>query len=545
LLRRFRYGDATSVATYAAEKTIGKSWRLVTLDDASAAPVGVSAARRRLLRGVGGLGSSMERADRLIDGRALGVVAILPLVIAGVAAVKTEVEGGGGSADPYVDIFRELASGHVPLDAVTPSLVGAFAVSIFALALALVGVALFLAWAVILMLLIGVIASAESASEAAESAEQSKELSIENAGEIHVAVNALAAQSRMVLAPRLVVVRVASSVWQPTVKRLATAAPLTIVDVSESTENLLWEIRELRDRLGPRCVFVGERTRVARLTDPMSGSSPVPALDAELSHLLDGREVLAYTTDARGKRRFARALRSKLLEAAMDAVGAPAPAPGEAPAWAQHRRGLSPDKLALHELCAQAMVDKGFKLAESGRHEKALAVHASIVARYGDADEPVLRERVAEALVNNGVVLAALGRFDDELCVYDDIVIRFGEDVAPGLRERVADALVEKAITLAELDRPQQALATCDDIVARYGDTSEPALRARVARALVSKAATLREAGRAEETLAVNEDVVDRHERSPNPGLREQVAAAHVNRGRVPDTTEHLSDRVT
>ena len=33
-LRRFGYGAATSVATFAAAKTIGQSWRLVTLDDA-------------------------------------------------------------------------------------------------------------------------------------------------------------------------------------------------------------------------------------------------------------------------------------------------------------------------------------------------------------------------------------------------------------------------------------------------------------------------------------------------------------------------------
>ena len=38
-LRRFGYRDATSVASFAATKTIGRSWRLVTLDDAAITPV--------------------------------------------------------------------------------------------------------------------------------------------------------------------------------------------------------------------------------------------------------------------------------------------------------------------------------------------------------------------------------------------------------------------------------------------------------------------------------------------------------------------------
>ena len=52
-LRRFGYGDATKAATFAAAKTIGRSWRLVTLDDASVAPLGVPTGTRRLVVGGG------------------------------------------------------------------------------------------------------------------------------------------------------------------------------------------------------------------------------------------------------------------------------------------------------------------------------------------------------------------------------------------------------------------------------------------------------------------------------------------------------------
>lgn len=47
-LRRFGHQDATAVVTFAVARTIGSSWRLVTLDDAAIAPVGVAAWPRGL-----------------------------------------------------------------------------------------------------------------------------------------------------------------------------------------------------------------------------------------------------------------------------------------------------------------------------------------------------------------------------------------------------------------------------------------------------------------------------------------------------------------
>ena len=126
--------------------------------------------------------------------------------------------------------------------------------------------------------------------------------------------NALAAESRKIFAPRLVVLRVASEVWQQTVMRLASAGSLTIIDVSEPTENLLWEIQALTERFGPRCVFVGQSDRVAGLTGSSETVPPRGPINERLLRLLDGREVLAYMTNRRGMRRFARALRARLLE---------------------------------------------------------------------------------------------------------------------------------------------------------------------------------------------------------------------------------------
>ena len=125
----------------------------------------------------------------------------------------------------------------------------------------------------------------------------------------------VAKESRKLLAPRLVVLSVASNVWQQAVERLANVASVLLFDISEPTKNLLWEIEELTGRFGSRCVFVGDYERVERLAG--NAITPPESLDGRLSVLLDGQEVLGYVTDRRGMRRFARALRSKLQTVAL------------------------------------------------------------------------------------------------------------------------------------------------------------------------------------------------------------------------------------
>ena len=59
---------------------------------------------------------------------------------------------------------------------------------------------------------------------------------------------------------------------------------------------------------GRRCVVVGQYERLGRLFDPAAPGS----VNHRLMGLLTGVEVLGYTTDPAGQRRFARALRAKL-----------------------------------------------------------------------------------------------------------------------------------------------------------------------------------------------------------------------------------------
>jgi tetratricopeptide (TPR) repeat protein len=183
------------------------------------------------------------------------------------------------------------------------------------------------------------------------------------------------------------------------------------------------------------------------------------------------------------------------------------------------------------EVVARAGYNLGVVVSELGRSDEALVVWDEVLARFGDAPEPVLREHVASALVSKGVALGELQRSDEALVVYDDVVARFGDATEPALREMVAGALVNKGIRLARLLRSDEALVVCDHVVARFGDATEPVLREQVAKALVSKGVALGMLQRSDEALVVYDDVVARFGDATEPALHEQVAGALVNKG--------------
>lgn len=86
---------------------------------------------------------------------------------------------------------------------------------------------------------------------------------------------------------------------------------MALVDVSEPTDNLLWEIQELKSS-GTRCVFICRQDRAVDIAAAAGANSP-STFDDDMGRLLDMEQILAYTTDRSGRRRFARALRATLL----------------------------------------------------------------------------------------------------------------------------------------------------------------------------------------------------------------------------------------
>jgi hypothetical protein len=105
----------------------------------------------------------------------------------------------------------------------------------------------------------------------------------------------------------LTVIRVSSSVWQAAVKRLGELSSTILVDVSDPTENLVWEIDSMK-KARKRFVVICEFRRVQDIV----GATPSSGLHGRLAALLRDERVLTYSTDADGRTRFGLALRDAL-----------------------------------------------------------------------------------------------------------------------------------------------------------------------------------------------------------------------------------------
>jgi hypothetical protein len=321
-LRRFGHDEAQSAVTFAVVQMIGASWRVVTLDDAEMAPLGVADGTRRALR-VGHFASK----HLVAIGTFAGLRMFPMLVLAGWAVVALAVAGPAldfaltgvtspepwmKAIDPLVEILGSIFDGRLPFDAISPSLPGLFALVAIAAAISF-GVMMATMVALILALpLSTVLFFLSSSAQAIREAEQSKSIAVRSLAEIRSAAQAIAVRSRKVFGPRLVVVRSAGHVWQDAVRELAALAAVQLIDISDPTENVLWEIDELQRR-GHTIVLIGHAERVAPLAAG-SAEAARTSIQRRLAQLLDGREVLAYTTDRRGLERFARALRGMLLD---------------------------------------------------------------------------------------------------------------------------------------------------------------------------------------------------------------------------------------
>lgn len=302
-LRRFGYGEATRTVTFASLKTTGRFWRLVTLDDAAIAPVGVETGTRRFFRAASFSGAGIARAWRTV------ITVDLLLWVGAFAGLLCLIGITLLRHDDPVALFSHFYNAGEALSWDIPS---AFYVLFW-----IAGLAPWVALCMVVLLLLtvpvlGFYAFFRATSDAVRQAEEAKAGEIRSADQIGAVTGWVAQRSRNVFSPRLVVLKVDSSVWKETVSSLASLASVPLIDVSEPTENILWEIQELTGQFGARCVFVGHYDRVRRLAAPAEEAPSPGALNERLAMLLDGHEILAYTTDRQGVKRFARALRAKL-----------------------------------------------------------------------------------------------------------------------------------------------------------------------------------------------------------------------------------------
>lgn len=272
-LRRFGFEDATQLVTFAAVEEIGRSWRVVTLDDSRVQAVGGSQGPRRLLA----LAS-----------------AVLLAALAGAAWW-----GFGGGPDRLFDDVADSTTSNSA--ATTPAEEIGQAIGIALVAGIIAGLIL-----LVIIVLAGVAAVSSLFSlfsyGKARGSELAKTAVMRTETEVAKRAESVARRSRRIFAPRLVVARVADPVWRQAVLTFARHCDAVIVDVSEASDNLRWEIQTLLPALGARCVLVGR----ADLLTEQQGDRTV--FNPSLGRDLDGRTVLGYGTSRRDVRRFARAL---------------------------------------------------------------------------------------------------------------------------------------------------------------------------------------------------------------------------------------------
>jgi hypothetical protein len=313
-LRRFGYDDATEAITFAAAYSIGRNWRLVTLDDHEVAPLGVPLTTRRLAE-LASIGSKL----------AAGLSPLLSVLayVAGVAwAAMLAIIASDAIGKPdlgaalLVSAFKHLQlvmnvfqAGHLAhplgldLSSVFLVLTG---IEIVVLVIATISIPVLL---LVLPLMVPIAVYA-STIKAVQTAEGFKRRTIHDPLQVDALAIEIARESRQIQSPRLVVLTVASTAWRQTVSRFAMVSSAIIIDISEPTENLLWEIQELKDRFGSRFVLIGDHSHVQAMAG-VKVHKPGSLMDRLLS-LLDGQTILAYTTDRPGRNRFSRALRNRL-----------------------------------------------------------------------------------------------------------------------------------------------------------------------------------------------------------------------------------------
>ncbi len=295
-LRRFRYEEGT-IALSAALDHIGRSWRVVTLDDAQTAPVGVALGLRLPARGLRALRRTTPRVVSAVSatGRGLTRVCVAGLVVTAGWAL---VSGEGFAFVDGVTAPWDVWDGPVTATAarvLVGLLLAEFAILLVSLLVMLAAIPL-----LGLLQLVGQVSDDALAAEAVTTGR------VRSRADVEAVADAVDRTGHRLLAPRLAVLAVDTAVWQDTVEALARRSTAVLVDVSRSSENLVWELERTVHHDLP-VVLVGHRDLVAPLALPDGGSAPDPSVHA-LRGLLDGHEILAYTNGAIGRWRFERAL---------------------------------------------------------------------------------------------------------------------------------------------------------------------------------------------------------------------------------------------
>ncbi len=274
-LRKFGYAATTRTVSQALRASTGRSMRLVTLDDSMVAPIGAGAGRRRLA-GISWLVAS--------------IASLLLLYY---------IFGGGYDADT-------LRTKQDALDNATNETQVIFAPvgAAFISGLILIVVVILICILAVIMM-VGL-----NSHRAVRRAERDASQALQHEKQVAGVAQRLGRVSRRILAPRLMVVTVPTAFWQQAIRGLAGACDVIIIDVSQPTDALLWEVNNIKPMFNGRWVMVGAQEHVAALADPVTARSGTPL--GLLARLIDGERVIAYGPTDADRAVFTRALRYEI-----------------------------------------------------------------------------------------------------------------------------------------------------------------------------------------------------------------------------------------
>lgn len=279
-LRKFGFDDAKSFVTHAAGRALGRRWRLVTLDDLDTPAIGSSRWSRL--------------TTVIVTLLALAALGFLLFSIADVLSSDTEIVGDAASqaadnADNPVEGFVAAIAVAI-VTAIVAALALVFVVallSVFAAAAAIFGITSF------------------GAARSLHRAERDERGRARSRDELVAFLNRVERDKRRMFAPRITVVRVIDALWREAVTGVADISDAVLVDISDPSESLLWEIETLHRRPDIRLVPIGSAPRV----EAMVAAGGHDRDDAMVLRALAGYQVLVYDDDPR---RFARELHQML-----------------------------------------------------------------------------------------------------------------------------------------------------------------------------------------------------------------------------------------
>ncbi|MEW8692389.1 MAG: hypothetical protein AB2535_15065 [Candidatus Thiodiazotropha endolucinida] len=283
-LRRFGYDEATEALSFAAASAMGQRWRLVTLDDNEIAPILGIKTRGRIL----GFLRWMFLAAIVVGLFWLfgeGFTDYMGSIIDG---MKTNNRGGGFDA----------IIGQIIVTIVMALVIGVIAGGFVLMLIALLGAGVLFSW---------------RSFHLYKKAELGQSKNIENVDQIEPVIGTVLKLSRKIFAPRLVVVRVNSAIWQAVVRQFADVSAVILIDVSSPGEGLLWELENLMGKYRQRTILVGQYDALEKISAlPVTNTDAVKT-EQRLVKLLDGESVLAYRSDGtRDTIRFTKLLRTTL-----------------------------------------------------------------------------------------------------------------------------------------------------------------------------------------------------------------------------------------